>query len=270
MAAPGRLLLNLSSPLHTHWHPLDSEFCTPLPEYLPALWQLAYGPRPLPHIRLNQYSSDYLTFQADSIAPSPHPSRVNDTIFDPVAFLRYRNARRGRVPTALILGDSVDRNGLVHFCQLFDRNVSISHYHDITLRPPGPMVADPTTSHGPPFDSWDQRGLPHLCEIPFFDNVSPSIRTGEQVAMRVVNGFHYGMDALDEFDSPSHPDWHAPGRIEVRIDELVLPFLDQMGGVDAIDLVILHSGMWDIVRPSASLATCDTHEFLIGIVWDAR
>lgn len=64
--------------------------------------------------------------------------------------------------------------------------------------------------------------------------------------MRVINGFHYGMDALDEFNTPEHGDWHAPGRIETRIDELFVPMMEQMGGTNAVDLVVLHSGMWDL------------------------
>lgn len=75
--------------------------------------------------------------------------------------------------------------------------------------------------------------------------------------MRVVNGFHYGMDALDEFNTPDHTDWHAPGRIEKRIDRLVLPVIEQLNerdggkgdGRDKIDLVQIHSGMWDLVSP---------------------
>jgi hypothetical protein len=84
----------------------------------------------------------------------------------------------------------------------------------------------------------------HRCEIPFVD--------GSGTAMRVVNGFHYGMDALDEFNTPDHTDWHAPGRIENRIDELIVPAIEQLGGTDKVDVVQLHSGMWDLVRWQSS------------------
>lgn len=163
---------------------------------------------------------------------------------DPVWFLRKH---RKVPPTVLVLGDSVDRNGLVHFCQLFRRNVTISHYHDITKRPPDNSTrGDLTKGHGPKFDGWDQRGLPHLCEIPF-DTPGAGASKKPDIAMRVINGFHYGMDALDEFNTPDHGDWHKPGRVEQRIEELVVPLLEQMGGVDKVDVVQLHSGMWDLV-----------------------
>jgi len=98
----------------------------------------------------------------------------------------------------------------------------------------------------------------HLCEIPHYSPEGQG-SDGERarVAMRVLNGFHYGMDQLDEFNTPDHTDWHAPGRIEKRIDRLVLPAIEQLnkrdGGTgnnarDKIDLVQIHSGMWDLVE----------------------
>lgn len=182
---------------------------------------------------------------------------------DAVAFLRKKRA--GVPPTVLILGDSVDRNALVHFCQLMQQQITISMYDDIKSQPEK-SKGDLTMGHGPKFHGWDQRGLPHLCEVPFY---SPPGKEGKgnpkgkdgltakpDIAMRVVNGFHYGMDALDEFDTPDHLDWHKPGKIDTRIDELVVPMLEQMGGTDKVDLVILHSGMWDLVclLPKCSLA----------------
>lgn len=254
---PGRLLINLTSPLHTHWRPLDDVRCPPLPKYLPALWDATHGKdRNYPQYQASVFSQEYQLIAAEPL-PSPklpilppgskakkvsRPSAPGD----PIPFLRKR---RRNPPTVLVIGDSVDRNGLVHFCQLFRRNISISHYHDIRLHPPGPYPADLTRGHGPKFDGWDQRGLMHRCELPYAD--------GSGVAMRVVNGFHYGMDALDEFNTPDHGDWHAPGRIENRIDELIVPAMEQLGGTDKIDVVQLHSGMWDLVRlpsPSFSLS----------------
>lgn len=231
---PGRLLVNLTSPLHTHWRPLDDRGCPPLPAYLPALWTLTHGPdRLTPQYQANIFSKEYRQVAADPLPPSAAPSSRQDAI----PFLRKR---RAHPPTVLVVGDSVDRNGLVHFCQLFRRNVTISMYHDLEKRPPGPYPPDLTRGHGPKFDGWDQRGLMHRCEIPF--------ASGKGIAMRVINGFHYGMDALDEFNSPDHNDWHAPGRIERRIDELFVPAIRQLGGTDKIDVVQLHSGMWDLVR----------------------
>lgn len=230
---PGRLLVNLTSPLHTHWRPFDDRRCPPLPAYLPALWTLTHGPdRLTPQYQASIFSKEYRQIAADPLPPHAAPkSRL-----DPIPFLRKK---RASPPTVLVVGDSVDRNGLVQFCQLFRRNVSISMYHDISRHPRGPYPPDLTRAHGPQFEGWDQRGLMHRCEIPFAD--------GKGVAMRIINGFHYGMDALDEFNSPDHSDWHAPGRVERRIDELFVPAIRQLGGPDKIDVVQLHSGMWDLV-----------------------
>ncbi|GAA5822948.1 hypothetical protein JCM11251_004432 [Rhodosporidiobolus azoricus] len=232
---PGRLLINLTSPLHTYWRPFADTTCPPLPKYLPALWTLTHGEdRPYPQYQASLFSREYQLVAAEKLPKSSIPA-LPPSSFDPIPFLRKR---RFHPPTVLVIGDSVDRNGLVHFCQLFRRNVSISHYHDIRKHPPGPYPQDLTMGHGPKFDGWDQRGLMHKCEIPFAD--------GSGVAMRVVNGFHYGMDALDEFNTPDHTDWHAPGRIETRIDELIVPAVEQLGGTDKVDVVQLHSGMWDL------------------------
>jgi hypothetical protein len=138
---------------------------------------------------------------------------------------------------------------------LMQRNISISLYEDITKHPPDPPTADPTHGHGPRFRGWDQRGLPHFCELPYFNS--------KETAVRIVNGFHYGMDALDEFDTPDHLDWHRPGKVEERIEKLVMPLVKQIGGPDEVDLVQIHSGMWDLVRTLFFLSfvnvlpTCD-------------
>ncbi|GAA5905084.1 uncharacterized protein JCM6883_004960 [Sporobolomyces salmoneus] len=248
---PGRLIMNLTSPLHTLWLPLNPKKCPPLPPYLPALWQLTHGPdRKYPTYPSSTFPEEYFSLSSEplpsALHPLVHPPRSSSNPkTDPIAFLRKK--RLEHPPTVLVLGDSVDRNGLVHFCQLFKRNVTISHYHDISAHPPGPYPPDLTRGHGPKFDGWDQRGLMHMCEIPFFDPKNPQREaTGGPIAMRVINGFHYGMDELDEFNTPDHTDWHAPGKIEKRIDQLVMKAVEQLGGPDKIDLVQLHSGMWDL------------------------
>ena len=109
-----------------------------------------------------------------------------------------------------------------------------------------------------------------MCEIPFFDPKNPG-REGEEgggtVAMRVFNGFHYGMDELDEFNNPDHNDWHAPGKIEKRIDRLVMNAVEQLGGADKIDLVQLHSGMWDLV---SSLLSPSHESFELVVLGDTE
>ncbi|GAA6061836.1 hypothetical protein JCM10212_000753 [Sporobolomyces blumeae] len=234
--APGRLLINLTSPLHTMWLPLDPAACPPLPPYLPALWTSIHGKdRAFPTYPAATFPDEYRLMAAEPLTDKLASIVEATAPPDPISFLRKR---RVHPPTVLLLGDSVDRNGLVQFCQLFRQNVTISHYHDIKIHPPGPYPADLTRGHGPKFDGWDQRGLMHRCEIPFAN--------GRGTAVRIVNGFHYGMDALDEFNTPDHTDWHAPGKIEDRIDKLVMPAIEQLGGPDKVDVVQIHSGMWDL------------------------
>ncbi|KDE06702.1 hypothetical protein MVLG_03048 [Microbotryum lychnidis-dioicae p1A1 Lamole] len=247
LGSPGRLLVDLELPFETEWRPIDEERCPPLPKYLSALWTLTHGPdRTQPKFPVDAYSAEHRVFASDPypshwVTLSNRTSSASLNPNDPVSFLRRK---RSQPPTVLVIGDSVDRNGLVHFCQLFKRELSISHYHDINSHPPGALPADLTKGHGPKFDGWDQRGLPHICEIPFHSDTRESGTDG--VAMRVVNGFHYGMDALDEFNTPDHTDWHKPGRVEDRLEKLIVPFIEQLGGLDKIDVVQLHSGMWDL------------------------
>jgi len=245
LSASGTLRVNLTNPLSTKWLPFDPK-CQPLPEYLPALWHLAHGSTAEPTYPLSGFNEDYLLVNAGPLPSQP----VNETLanitratydLDPVSFLQKK---RKYPPTVLIMGDSVDRNGLVNFCQMMKTNLTISHYADLNNHPPGPVASDLTLTHGPKFDGWDQRGLPHRCEVGF---AAESGKAG--TALRVINGFHYGMDALDEFNTPGHSDWHAPGRVEVRIDKLFVPMIDQLGGADKVDLIIFHSGMWDLVSP---------------------
>jgi len=260
--------MNLTSPLHTLWLPMNPSTCPALPPYLPQLYQLTHGPhRKFPLYPSSTFPPEYSIMSP----PEPLPLSLHSTYYlrsseknqgppigskkDSISFLRKK---RKHPPTILLLGDSVDRNGLVHFCQLFKREVTISLYSDINSHPPGPYPPDLTKGHGPKFEGWDQRGLMHLCEIPHYSPEGQG-SDGERarVAMRVLNGFHYGMDQLDEFNTPDHTDWHAPGRIEKRIDRLVLPAIEQLnkrdGGTgnnarDKIDLVQIHSGMWDLVE----------------------
>ncbi|SCZ95902.1 BZ3500_MvSof-1268-A1-R1_Chr8-1g09872 [Microbotryum saponariae] len=212
--------------------------------YLSALWTLTHGPdRNQPNFPFDAYSAEHRVFASD-----PYPShwvtlsnRTSSASLNPNDQVSFLRKKRSQPPTVLVIGDSVDRNGLVHFCQLFKRELSISHYHDINSHPPGALPADLTKGHGPKFDGWDQRGLPHICEIPFHSDTREAGTDG--VAMRVVNGFHYGMDALDEFNTPDHTDWHKPGRVEDRLEKLIVPFIEQLGGLDKIDVALF--GMQD-------------------------
>lgn len=56
-----------------------------------------------------------------------------------------------------------------------------------------------------------------------------------------------------EFNTDDRTDWHAPGRFEDRVEQLFTPLIEQMGGPDSVDLILLHSGMWDLVRSLSAL-----------------
>lgn len=233
--------MNLSHPLSTYWRPYNDVECAPFPSYLPALWRLSHGDStPRAAFDLKQFSPDKVALQSLTLGAA---SPLIDSM-EAIRFLRYT---RPHIPTILILGDSVDRNGVVQFCQLMKGKMTMSHYHNMTQHPPDDLAVthDYTVSHGPPFEGWDQRGLPHLCEI---ERYREDKSQEKEMVMRVVNGFHYGMDDEDEYNTAAHADWHKPGLFEDRITQLILPMVQQLGGVESIDVVSLHSGMWDVVR----------------------
>lgn len=299
LSTPGYLRLNLTDPHSTHWVPLAApshidasddeatiaakkrrDVClAQVPDYVGELWRFTHGDdNPMPHFTMQGIAPYHLILHAPPDLRTPTLDASNVTVLasgkkskgdDPLHFLR---GKPKRPRTILLLGDSVDRNGLVHFCQLAGRNVSLATYRDANLHPPLPPVWMDLSKQHPPtqFDGWDQRGLPHMCDIfrhedtvpddePYAtdDNEESRIwaasstargrgKRGATPALRVVNGFHYGLDELDEFNTPDRTDWHGPGKIESRIDRLFIPFLEQIGGTDNVDLIQLQSGMWDL------------------------
>lgn len=132
--------------------------------------------------------------------------------------------------TILILGDSVDRNGLEHFATMLGLDRYSVPYHDAKLKGFEP-------------DGWDVRGLPWVVRCDWLD-------------LTFTNGFLYGLDDEDNFRA--QPDWHAPGLAEERISKLVKVHTDQLKYPPSF--ISLHSGLWDLAffgrkDRSASLST---------------
>ena len=115
-----------------------------------------------------------------------------------------------------MVSDSVDRNALGHLADLTDSPCWPSDYADSRHTNPLPQ-------------GWDERGLPYTTYIASMD-------------LRIVNGFFYGLDDIDDFQH--QPDWHAPGLAEDRIEQLFYPFTKSLP--HAPDFIQIHSGMWDL------------------------
>ncbi|KAM0786895.1 hypothetical protein ACM66B_002319 [Microbotryomycetes sp. NB124-2] len=118
--------------------------------------------------------------------------------------------------TILVLGDSVDRNGLEHLAVMLGLPRYCTPYDDFNKKgfvPPG----------------WDDRGIPWVIEIPWTGTI-------------FTNGFFYGLD--DEENFRAQPDWHPPGKAEDRVDQLFKPHSRQMPQPPSF--ISIHSGLWDL------------------------
>lgn len=73
--------------------------------------------------------------------------------------------------TILVLGDSVDRNGLQHLAEILELERYVVPYEDVTRKGFVP-------------EDWDERGLPWVVEVPWLD-------------LTFTNGFFYGLDDVD-------------------------------------------------------------------------
>lgn len=257
-AQPGSLFRNPEDPTRTNWIPLDRA-CHPAPTYLFTIdrflnhWNQSSPTRSSGHDhskvgQLTTASNDDSTPISTRFTPSTSTSKHKLNIFHThITHRRMQSDQRRREApeelkfllgrTILVLGDSIDRNSVVHMCELIKKPIQVTSWKDIQRQAPmGSAAQDLTHQHGPNFEGFDQRGLPHLCHVPELDFV-------------MVNGFHYGMDDDERFNSKGHPDWHLPGRFEDRIDQLVLPFVKGKNGLQRkIDLVVWSSGVWDVAR----------------------
>ncbi|SCV69242.1 BQ2448_2262 [Microbotryum intermedium] len=118
--------------------------------------------------------------------------------------------------TILILGDSVDRNALHHFAEMFGLPRYCVPFDDFSKKGVVPT-------------GWDDRGIPWVVEVPW-------------LGLTLTNGFFYGVDDEDNFKQK--PDWHAPGKAEDRIDKLFKVHTAQLPQDPSF--ISLHSGLWDL------------------------
>lgn len=136
--------------------------------------------------------------------------------------------------TILILGDSVDRNGLEHLAVMLGLPRYSVPYDDYSRKGEVPK-------------GWDGRGVPWVIHAPWLD-------------LTLTNGFLYGLVRLflfsfsvsrteqtdtnkpkdDEDNFRQQPDWHPPGLAEERIDKLVKVHTDQLKYPPSF--ISLHSG----------------------------
>lgn len=145
------------------------------------------------------------------------------------------NFLRGK--TILILGDSVDRNSLEHLYQLVGAHVRSFFYNDINKPPP---------------PGWDPRSTPWEVNLGLLHprnlNQTAAGHQSEFAGLncRIINGFFYGLDDIDEFSVQG--DWHAPGLAESRVKELYEPMTKEFGMEDGEEpaFISLQSGLWDL------------------------
>ncbi|GAA5865796.1 hypothetical protein JCM1840_006249, partial [Sporobolomyces johnsonii] len=118
--------------------------------------------------------------------------------------------------TILVLGDSVDRNGLQHMAEMLGLPRYCVPYDDFAKKGQVP-------------EGWDERGIPWVVEIPWLGTT-------------FTNGFMYGLDDEDNFRQ--QPDWHPPGKAEDRVDQLFKVHTDQLPFPPSF--ISIHSGLWDL------------------------
>lgn len=228
----GSVVFNEAFHHDANWVPFGSS-CPPSPDYLSALRSILDVPinATLEHrnevIQHPTYKGHHYGGQAGEgrehldIWGRPYPS---------LDFLRGK--------TILWLGDSVDRNGLQHLHELLGANFRGFSYTDID---------------GPVPEGWDPRNTPWEVDLGLLNprnrhTPNPKNPAAQFAGLncRVVNGFFYGLDDINEFSVQA--DWHAPGLAEQRIEELFQPMVDQFAAEakEGPAFISLQSGLWDL------------------------
>ncbi|KAI5475512.1 hypothetical protein MNV49_001326 [Pseudohyphozyma bogoriensis] len=118
--------------------------------------------------------------------------------------------------TILVLGDSVDRNGLHQMAEMLGLPRYCVPYDDFSKKGVVP-------------EGWDDRGIPWVVEVPW-------------LRLTFTNGFMYGLDDEDNFRQ--QPDWHPPGMAEERVSKLFAVHTSQLDYPPSF--ISLHSGLWDL------------------------
>ncbi|GAA97175.1 uncharacterized protein L969DRAFT_84401 [Mixia osmundae IAM 14324] len=203
---PGYLAFDESNLMATEWRPF-SQSCPPAPDYLRML-RTAYPTK-----------QTLARIQESYDASGDHkPANLSLSVLrgTPQAARASAALQFMRGKSVLMIGDSVDRNALDDIATLMDREVQPTSYSDPEVR--GAM------------EGWDPRNQPYTLQIPELD-------------FQMFNSFHYGMDDTDEHSGQA--DWHAPGKVEDRLDQLFGPMIDMATNNHGPDLILFHSGMWD-------------------------
>ncbi|WAQ90718.1 hypothetical protein PtA15_13A117 [Puccinia triticina] len=235
-AEPGTLAFNESFYNDAAWIPLTPS-CSPAPDYLSALRLLRDVP-----ISLSLAQREALIRRPTAPRPPAAVGEEAQNGFDRQAFdlwgRPYPDLAFLRGKTILLLGDSVDRNSLEHLHQLLHADVRSLHYTDI---------------HHPPPADWDPRSTPWEVNLgilnprPYSNASEPdNHRAFAGLNCKLLNGFFYGLDDIDEFAVQA--DWHGPGLAESRVRELYEPMMRAYGNEDGEGpaLIMLQSGLWDL------------------------
>ncbi|KNE98787.1 hypothetical protein PSTG_07975 [Puccinia striiformis f. sp. tritici PST-78] len=244
---PGTIDFNTTNYDDVNWIPfkssspttsktMKSSTCTtPSPDYLSALRLISQVPISAP------------LSQREKLIHQPSSSSLNHTESNQEGQDRNRVDKWGRPypdltflrgKTILLIGDSVDRNSLEHLHELVHADVRSLSYHDINR---------------PPSKQWDPRSTPWEVNLGLlnprnYSNASApnNLRSFAGLNCKLINGFFYGLDDIDEFSVQS--DWHPPGLAESRVRELYAPMMKKYGEEDGAgpSFIMLQSGLWDL------------------------
>ncbi|PLW12892.1 hypothetical protein PCANC_22516 [Puccinia coronata f. sp. avenae] len=234
---PGSVAFNETFYNDANWIPFSST-CSPSPDYLSALRVIRNVPQTLPLSERDALI--HRPMELDSAQPEQQQSGKEG--FDRSKFdlwgRPYPDLNFLRGKSILVLGDSVDRNSLDHLHQLVHADKRSIHYSDI---------------NNPPPTGWDIRSTPWEINLGLLHPRNYSNATAPDnsrafagLNCKLINGFFYGLDDIDEFSVQG--DWHAPGLAENRVRELYEPMTRAYGSEDGEGpgMIMLQSGLWDL------------------------
>ncbi|KAA1085463.1 hypothetical protein PGT21_007969 [Puccinia graminis f. sp. tritici] len=239
---PGTVVLNTSFYHDASWVPFGPS-CAPSPDYLSALRAIREVPINLPLSQREALIHRPIHPSSSSSKEQEQKEPQQTEFFDRSGFdlwgRPYPDLTFLRGKTILLLGDSVDRNSLEHLHQLVHADVRSLHYLDINNPPPSP--------------DWDPRSTPWEVNLGIlhprnYSNASHPDNSRDFAGLncKLLNGFFYGLDDIDEFSVQA--DWHGPGLAESRVRELYEPLTGAYGREDGEGpaFIMLQSGLWDL------------------------
>lgn len=132
-----------------------SDFCPPSPDWLGLIEESK--PLTSPPSQYELETNSHLSAQWESAMIRQRKS------LELLDFLRDSNI--------LILGDSVDRNGIEHLATILKLNSSQWHFSSYNREDAGKNIM---------MEGWDPRNIPHMAEL-------------DWMGARIFNGFYYGL-----------------------------------------------------------------------------